>query len=240
MTNKQIPRWFIGAGVPLALGLAVLAIRLVWEQTLLSWQNGPQMVGFSLMHGGGGLLLVVLPIATLLWFPAALVLVARRRSAGGALGLATISVCAVSLVATLLPYSWWQFAFAAKLAHGPYAAEFLSRSAAHGHERLVTALLANGVAVNAPTKEGSTALHAAAISGETRMVQLLIARGADVNAVNRYGDSPLANAESSDQREVAELLRAQGAQLIRGTEEQRDRAAREIVREQSERLEGRR
>lgn len=52
------------------------------------------------------------------------------------------------------------------------------------------------------------------------------------SAVNRYGDSPLADAESSGQGEAAALLRARGAQLIRGTDEQRERASHEIVGEQ--------
>ena len=26
--------------------------RILWEETFLTWNNGPQMVGFSMMHGG--------------------------------------------------------------------------------------------------------------------------------------------------------------------------------------------
>lgn len=220
-------------GVPLTLGAAALAIRLVWEQTFLSWDRGPQMVGFSLMHGGLGVLLLVLSAAASLWLVGMLVCMLVRRSTGGVPGLAVTCVCAVSLAAILIPYGWWQIAFASKLAHGPHAAEFLSMSSARGHERVVDVLLAKGVQINARTHEGSTALHAAAGSGQMSLVWLLTERGADINAVNRYGDSPLAQAESNNQSEVVEFLRGQGAKLIRGTDEQRERVVREIVREHS-------
>lgn len=231
--DQFLPRWLIGAGVPLVVAVTAFAIRLVWEQTILSWNRGPQMVGFSLMHGGLGVFFVVVSIVAAAWLILMLGYMAIRRSAGGLLGGAAAAVCAISLVAILVPYSWWQATFASRLVQGPFAAEFLSMSAAGGHERVAEALLENGAQVNARTHEGSTALHAAAGSGQMPLVKLLIASGADINAVNRYGDSPLARAESGGHAEVAEFLRKQGAQLIRGTAEERDRAAREIVDERS-------
>jgi hypothetical protein len=235
MTNKQLPRWLIGIGVPLTIVTCVLAVRMVWEQTVLTWNLGPQMIGFSLMHSGAGLLLWVSFVVASLWFVVTLVLVGVRRNFGGKLGLVTISVCAASLAVILLPYSWWQIAFASRLAQGPYAADFLATSAARGEQRVVKALLANGVDIHARTRNGSTALHAAALSGQLKLVELLIASRADINAVNRYGDSPLTDAESTGQEAVAEFLRAHGARVIRGTDQQRERASREIVREQMDR-----
>ena len=229
MQTNGLPRWLIAAGALLTLVDSAFAVRLVWEQTVLSWERGPQMVGFSLMHGGAGVIFLAVLAASFLWLVATLALAAKRRSLGGPLGLATISICAISLSAILIPYSWWQTAFTSKLAQGPFAAEFLSMAAAQGHERLVTALLEEGVAVSARTRDGSTALHGAAASGEVKLVELLITHGADVNAVNRYGNSPLANAESSGYGQVAEFLRRHGAESIRGTDEQRERAARELI-----------
>jgi hypothetical protein len=235
MTNRQLPRWLIGMGVPLTIATCALAARLAWEQTVLSWNRGPQMIGFSLMHSGAGVLLWAAFVVASLWLVTMLVLVGIRRTFGGRFGLVTISVCAVSLAAISLPYSWWQIMFASRLAEGPYAADFLATSAARGEQRVVKALLANGVDVHARTHNGSTALHAAALSGQLELVQLLIARRADINAVNRYGDTPLADAESTGQEAVAEFLRAHGARLIRGTDQQRERASREIVREHLDR-----
>jgi ankyrin repeat protein len=140
-------------------------------------------------------------------------------------------VCALSLVATSVPYGWWQIGFASRLARGPYAADFLVTSASEGEQRVVKSLLTNGLDVNARTRNGSTALHAAALAGQLLLVEFLVAGGADINAINRYGDSPLADAEASGQKAVGDFLRAQGAHLIRGTDEQRERVSREIIRE---------
>jgi hypothetical protein len=235
MTERQPPRWLIATGVPLTVAVGVLAVRLIWEQTLLSWNRGPQMVGFSLTHSGVGVLLFVALILAFFWFVAMLVFIGIRRRVGGKLALVTVSICALSLAALSIPYSWWQTAFASRLAAGPYAADFLVHSAADGQERLVKAFLAHGVPVDSRTLRGTTALHAAAMAGQLDLVQLLIARGADINAVNRYGNSPLANAEASGQEEVAAFLRERGAQFIRGTDEQHRRASDEIVDELRER-----
>src|SRR5262245_11485814 len=54
----RLPRWLLICGWLGVPGTLALAARLVWEQTLLTWDYGPQMVGFSLAHGYGGLLLV--------------------------------------------------------------------------------------------------------------------------------------------------------------------------------------
>jgi hypothetical protein len=46
-------------GIPIVAAAWVLAARLVWEQTVWSWDRGPQRVGFSLMHSGLGVLLIL-------------------------------------------------------------------------------------------------------------------------------------------------------------------------------------
>ena len=50
MTVSRKPsRGFYIAFVPPAL----FALDMVWENTLLSWERGPQMIGFSLLHTVG-------------------------------------------------------------------------------------------------------------------------------------------------------------------------------------------
>jgi hypothetical protein len=51
-------------GVIATAATALLATRLAWEMTSLTWQEGPQMVGFSLIHGYG----VFLIFAPCYWF----------------------------------------------------------------------------------------------------------------------------------------------------------------------------
>jgi ankyrin repeat protein len=49
--------------------------------------------------------------------------------------------------------------------------------------------------------------------------------------LDRYGDSPLEKAISNNKTDAAKLLIQHGAQKIRGSEEQRDNASREMVDE---------
>jgi hypothetical protein len=52
-------------GICAILGSAMLAGRLIWEMTLLTWERGPQMIGFTLAHGAG-VLLFFAPVCLLL------------------------------------------------------------------------------------------------------------------------------------------------------------------------------
>jgi len=45
-------------GYLLAFGVAVLVGRILYEETILTWTNGPQMVGFAMMHGAMRFILV--------------------------------------------------------------------------------------------------------------------------------------------------------------------------------------
>jgi hypothetical protein len=52
---------------------AVLAGHLIWEETALTIRQGPQMIGFSLIHSSYGAILFLAPLIFALWFLAALV-----------------------------------------------------------------------------------------------------------------------------------------------------------------------
>src|SRR5262245_39250750 len=81
LEGSELPRflkvWWIGC-VPIA---SALALELLWEKTWLTWQHGPQMVGFRIFH--------VWPIpviaawlasyATVAWLPVALCWVILKR-----------------------------------------------------------------------------------------------------------------------------------------------------------------
>jgi hypothetical protein len=49
------PRWLRIMGWIALPGTLAFAVDLIWEQTLLTWQRGPQMVGFALTHAHTGL-----------------------------------------------------------------------------------------------------------------------------------------------------------------------------------------
>lgn len=67
----------------------------------------------------------------------------------------------------------------------------LVKAIMEGDRQAVSALLQQHVDVNAPSTDGSTALHWAADRNDLDSVDLLIRAGADVAAANRYGATPL-------------------------------------------------
>lgn len=139
---------------------AFLAIDLIYEQTVLSWERGPQMVGFTLLHTAG-IVLLPLILASLLWCATTLLLplFTRRWNLGNIAGAVSI---AGLLGVTMLPYGFWVTLFADRIAKGPHAAEFLVDMAASGEVRSVRALVAQGVPVNASNRAGLRAIEAAA------------------------------------------------------------------------------
>lgn len=48
--SKRLPAALFLIGILMCAGTLVLTARLIWEMTWLTWQQGPQMVGFSLAH----------------------------------------------------------------------------------------------------------------------------------------------------------------------------------------------
>jgi len=218
-------------GVILVTGTAVLAARLTWEMTSLTWQQGPQMVGFSLAHGYGAILFFF-PIALSVWLLVFLVVCvvrkARRRNVGR-LGWSILAVAALTLGVLSLPQGFWDRIFVSKLATSPKSSEFLVRAAGNGELHTVKALIAHGVPIQSTNYEGSTALHYSACAGESDVVRYLIKAGANVNALNLYGDSPLVCPEEKHNEAIVTVLKAAGGQEIRGSEEQHQRASKAIV-----------
>lgn len=216
-------------GIPITFVAWVLAVRLVWEQTVLSWARGPQMVGFSLMHSGLGALLVLVLYGGLLWLALFLIAAVRSKSLGGKSGAAILIayVTAWGLIAT--PYGFWQRMFIDRFSHD-YAVDFFTYAAATGDLRTVKAFLANGVGIDVQGRSG-TALHGAAVAGELDVIDFLISHGANVNAINAYGDTPMANAMEARKHagEAQALLSKYGGKLVRGSEEQRNRVIEEQV-----------
>ncbi|HEY0962159.1 MAG TPA: ankyrin repeat domain-containing protein [Pseudomonadales bacterium] len=72
-------------------------------------------------------------------------------------------------------------------------------------------LLQQGVNVNEPQIDGTTALHWAVQANDTQMTRVLIEAGADVSARNRVGAPPLLPAAINGNAELLELLLGAGA-----------------------------
>jgi hypothetical protein len=228
---SAVPRWLIAAGVPVVAVSALLAARLVWEQTLLTWAHGPQMVGFALVHGYLAPLILT-PFLLLVWLGLVAACWIHGRLQGRRLGRGEASLIAAALISGALPfvpYGAWQRLFAGRLATGPYASEFLIEAAALGDERTVRALLDHGVGVAARNGSGQTALHGAAVGNQPAMIALLADRGAALDVLDASGDSPLQAAVEVPSPDAVRELRARGARQIAGTAERHRKAIEEEV-----------
>jgi hypothetical protein len=137
----------------------LLAARLLWENTVLSWERGPQMIGWALVHTVG---LVLFPavLLSLIWALSTVVVpvFTGRWRLGNLLGAAAI---VSSLGLASLPYGFWVKAFAGRIAAGPHAVEFLVHMAALGELSAVQALLDRGVPINESNRDGLRAIEAA-------------------------------------------------------------------------------
>jgi len=87
----------------------------------------------------------------------------------------------------------------------------LADAAEVGDKAGVQALLQQGVDVNAPQVDGTTALHWAANNGDLQMVELLVRAHANVKAADRYGVTPLSSACEAGNGPMVELLLKAGA-----------------------------
>jgi hypothetical protein len=210
----RLPIWFRAVGSVAAGGATYLAGELTYEQTLLTWARGPQMVGFSLVHSQR--LLVLLPCVVVLgvWILALVAWsgVARWRGARIAASRWVVLVLTVALLAIpCVPYGAWRWLFVNRLAKGPCAAEHLSYSAATGDLATVKALLDRGVDVNARNTNGTTALYGAAVEGQVAVIEYLLGNGADKDIRNSVGQSVVEAARSMNHADAVHLLRAHGA-----------------------------
>jgi len=210
-----------------------LAARLVWEQTVWTWNSGLQMVGFSLMHSGLGAILILALYGGVLWAAAILIAMAVKRSLGGPWPVALLLAYGVAWGAVAIPYGFWQRLFLDKYLP-ERAGEIFTYASATGDLRTVKAMLARGVDINVQGRYG-TALHGATVENNREMMAFLVEHGANVNALNAYGDSPLGYATEATP-DTRELLLKHGGQYIRGNEEKRKQMIAEEVRKDIERM----
>ena len=239
--TKQRGRWqrvLVFAGIPVIFFSAILTARIVWEETSLTLQQGPQMIGFSLAHGAGAILLLA-PILLAAWFAVAfltmVVTLWRRSRLSKWLG-PCLGTSVVVFVVLVLPPAFWQWLFIGSFAKSSHAADLMTYAAAEGDVRTVHGYLTHGVPLDAKNYEGSSAAFTAAAGGSVPVLELLASVGADLSAVNSYGDSPLEAATENHHDAAAEFLKSKGAVQIRGTLEQRNAAADAVVRKEIDKM----
>ena len=235
---SRFPRWLTAIGAVLLLPAALLCWSMIWQQTELSWQRGPQMVGFSLGHSMVGALLLLGAMLMLAWLLVAALVMLVKRSLGGKAFAAVFLAGVLALALLAVPYEGWQYLFAGQVAKSRHGGEFAASAAGQGQAWLLAAFLDNGLPVDARMEDGRTALHFAATANQTETIAYLLSKGADVNALSRAGDSPLGVARERHHEAAASLLQSRGGKEVRGTAEQRDAVSKDIVGRQSREMAG--
>jgi hypothetical protein len=233
-SDARLPLWLVVTGVIISTGSGVLAARLIWEQTVWTWERGPQMVGFSLVHGPG-IFLILFPFLLVLWTVPVVVRTVRslaRRNRITQARWICLALVFVLFVLLSLPDVFWQRVFISRMAASHHAGDLIVYAAYGGHSGTVKAYISHGVPVDITDRgDRRTALHAAALAGNVQTISFLVSRGANIDALDRSGDSPLELAAGRGQKAAAEFLAAHGAKRIHGDEEQHRQAIEDRVRD---------
>jgi Ankyrin repeats (many copies) len=222
------PTYWIIAGYVLLFMSTVFVGRIVYEETYLTWTNGPQMVGFAMMHGSVPFILLAgligLP-GSVLWTIVSVVRLFRNRFALPLVNWVPITLLPLVVTLIIIPQNAVE-EFTVQLAGpGSHGSDFLVEATANGNRRFVTRLLHMGYSPNYEDNGGTTPLSGAAVEGKEDMVGFLASRGADVNRPNRLsGETPLMASSEMGKLETAKALLANGADPCRTNKEGRTAA----------------
>lgn len=183
--HNPAPHWIrllVLASLP---GTAAFALRLIYEQTIMTWREGEQMVGFALSHA---YVLFFLPM--ILSFALAHVALAFVMSVTFARWLRRfptpkwnwLSVIALLVCTALVyvPYDFWMITTVRFAGPGSKGTSFLMMAAADDKLPLAKTLVAKGVSPKT-TAGGSTALDVACSSRNLDVAEFLLQHGAEIS-----------------------------------------------------------
>jgi len=207
--------WTI-TGYLLLTGVAVFVGGIVYQETILTWTNGPQGLGFGNVHSRSFLVFIVAEfiglLGSLLWIIVSLVLLVRRKFQIPRADWAPIILLVILGAVLLIPYGSWEALTVRIAGPGSHASDLMLQAAAQGNQRLVAYLLRKGCDVNYEDAGGTTPLSGAVVGGNKEMVRFLLSKGADVNRKNRLrGGTPLMAASETGKVETVKSLLDNGA-----------------------------
>ena len=166
---------------------SALALRTVYEQTVMTWEQGPQEIGSALVHEHVGFFLLGIAgeLCLYIWLAGFLVMVIRRRILHRpAFSRETWGQLASSILVVLLfmiPYGWWQFATIEFAGPGAGASSQLTAAVSEDQPYLVKALIGRGTRLDIRDSYGKTALEEACRTEHRSIADYLIGRSADLN-----------------------------------------------------------
>ena len=207
------PKVWIITGYLLLCAAAILVARILYEETVLTWRNGPQMVGFAMAHGALAPIFILGSIALpgiLLWLAVSLMLLMWKKFRLLAWIPAILSILLVALLS--VPYEAWEELMVRIAGPGSHGSDFLVQAAGQDKRRFVALLLRKGYDVNYEDHGGATPLSATSLGGHEKMIHFLISKGAQVNRKDRMiGETPLIGAAEMGQLGSVKALLENGA-----------------------------
>jgi hypothetical protein len=176
--KRELPAILTVIGFLPTAGAALLAGRIVYESTFLTWQQGLQMVGFSLMHGSLGIAGLSALLLGFLWALVILLAASVRRIWPSRSQAILIVVVALSVGLLCVPYGHWKLLTVKVCGTQRVTNDWLAMAAAHGEKPLLQHLIAEGFDINTRNNGGESLLTIARRTNQTSVSAWLIANGA--------------------------------------------------------------
>lgn len=144
---------WLAVGWWVSISAVLLTIDIIYEQTVLTWNRGPQMVGFALMHSLPGVLLLLSFWLGWLWIPMTAGVLLWRRQIRDPIPVSLMAVYAACCLILQVPYGWWQERTIEWWGPSPRSAEYLQYAEPGDREKIRQALERAGYngAVQAPS-----------------------------------------------------------------------------------------
>lgn len=215
--SLQRKRPLLVSGVVILLASSPFLARILYEEVILTYEQGPQMLGFSMMHIMPTVMIlgILSLIALHIWILIAIAEIACAAWKHQRVRRAVEFVLAVALLSVLLayiPYGWWRFLLFQTVGPGKHGGSQLSFAAVSDELYNVRALVGYGIRVDALEDGGTTALMSASAAGHLHIVKYLVSAGASVNyQESSLGRNALMDAVEMDHPTVVSYLLKCGA-----------------------------
>jgi hypothetical protein len=210
--QKGLPRNFRVAGTLILIFALPLIVRILWEETFLTCERGPQAVGFAMGHVMPALLILgsLGVLVALIWLACAAYLALWKRIRLTVTDRVFVATVLILVCLMFVPYGFWEYSMRKICGPEQNAAELLVSGGGFLNRAILRIVLLKHPNVNDPLPEGETLIGIASSRADLAMVRLLIARGANVNS--RDGDStPLVRATRAGNFEILKALIEAGA-----------------------------
>jgi hypothetical protein len=200
------------AGIVLASAAVLFTLRVILEQTIVSWVHGVQLSGYFPPQSVLDWIGFCCAILALLWAAAVLIL---SRSGGSKLSAGNrwlIALVVVCFALWWVPYQQWKLLAVEVRGSRNVPKDWVVSAAALGETRLLDYLLADGADVNSRAQFGESPLGAAAAAGQMQSARMLLARGAHLESRTAGSfETPLLEAAQMNHTDMARLLLDHGA-----------------------------